>query len=71
MKLVYLGKCLHIFDTKQRKFVKLTKKNLCSAIVINDPDLSKREIISRVLFHINKPKKKIIEKTLETPKNSV
>jgi len=62
MKLVYLGNCLHIFDTKQGKFVKLSKKNICSSISINDPGLSRREIISKVLFYINVPKKKKVEK---------
>ncbi|HPX65867.1 MAG TPA: hypothetical protein PLW45_04610, partial [Anaerolineaceae bacterium] len=58
MKLVYLGNCFHIFDTKQNKYVKLSTKNLYAAIAINDPNLSKREILSKVLIHINSPRLK-------------
>lgn len=58
MKLVYLGNCFHIFDTKQNKYVKLSAKNLYAAIAINDPNLSKREILSKVLVHINSPRLK-------------
>lgn len=45
MKLVKLGKCLHIRSEKDQKFVKLSAKNLREALNISNPNVTKREMI--------------------------
>jgi len=45
MKLVKLKKCIHVYDSNQQKFVKLSAKNVREATKNFDKNLTKKEMI--------------------------
>lgn len=48
MKVVYLGNCLHIFDTAHRKFIKLSAKNLQTAMGPTYASYTRNRIINHI-----------------------